>query len=88
MNFASDNWAGAHPVIAQRLFEASAGFSAPYGTSEQDRMIEQRFSELFEREVAVYFVSTGTAANSLALAAVNRPGGVSFLSPRSTHAGR
>jgi threonine aldolase len=28
--------------------------------------------------VAVYFVSTGTAANSLALAAVNRPGGVSF----------
>ncbi len=78
MNFASDNWAGAHPVIAQRLFESSAGFSAPYGTSEQDRMIEQRFSELFEREVAVYFVSTGTAANSLALAAVNRPGGVSF----------
>jgi threonine aldolase len=78
MNFASDNWAGAHPVIAQRLFEASTGFSAPYGASEQDSMIEQRFSELFEREVAVYFVSTGTAANSLALAAVNRPGGVSF----------
>lgn len=78
MNFASDNWAGAHPVIAQHLFEASAGFSAPYGASEQDRKIEQRFSELFEREVAVYFVSTGTAANSLALAAVNRPGGVSF----------
>jgi len=78
MNFASDNWAGAHPVIAQHLFEASAGFSAPYGASEQDRKIEQRFSELFEREVAVYFVSTGTAANSLALASVNRPGGVSF----------
>jgi threonine aldolase len=78
MNFASDNWSGAHPAIAQRLFEASSGFSAPYGTSEQDRMIEQRFSELFERDVAVYFVSTGTAANSLALAAVNRPGGVSF----------
>lgn len=78
MNFASDNWAGVHPVIAQRLFEASAGFSAPYGASEQDRKIEHRFSELFERDVAVYFVSTGTAANSLALAAVNRPGGVSF----------
>jgi threonine aldolase len=57
---------------------ASAGFSAPYGASALDRKIEQQFNELFEREVAVYFVSTGTAANSLALAAVNRPGGVSF----------
>lgn len=78
MNFASDNWAGAHPAISKHLLEASAGFSAPYGASELDRKIEQRFNELFEREVAVYFVSTGTAANSLALAAVNRPGGVSF----------
>lgn len=78
MNFASDNWAGAHPAISQRLMEAAAGFSAPYGESALDRKIEQRFNELFEREVAVYFVSTGTAANSLALAAVNRPGGVSF----------
>lgn len=78
MNFASDNWAGAHPLISQSLLKASAGFSAPYGASELDRYIEQRFNELFEREVAVYFVSTGTAANSLALAAVNRPGGVSF----------
>lgn len=78
MNFASDNWAGAHPAISQRLLEAAAGFSAPYGASALDRHIELRFNELFEREVAVYFVSTGTAANSLALAAVNRPGGVSF----------
>lgn len=78
MNFASDNWAGAHPAISQRLLQASAGFSAPYGASALDRQIEEQFNELFEREVAVYFVSTGTAANSLALAAVNRPGGVSF----------
>jgi len=78
MNFASDNWAGAHPAISQRLLEASAGFAAPYGSSEIDLTIEQQFNALFEREVAVYFVSTGTAANSLALAAVNRPGGVSF----------
>lgn len=78
MNFASDNWAGAHPAISQSLLKASTDFSAPYGASELDRKIEQRFNALFEREVAVYFVGTGTAANSLALAAVNRPGGVSF----------
>lgn len=78
MNFASDNWAGAHPAISRRLLEVSTGFSEPYGASELDRKIEQRFNDLFEREVAVFFVSTGTAANALALAAVNRPGGVSF----------
>ena len=78
LNFASDNWAGVHPAISQRLLEVSSGFSAPYGASDFDKKIELRFNEIFEREVAVYFVSTGTAANSLALAAVNRPGGVSF----------
>ena len=78
MNFASDNWSGAHPAIAQRLLDEAAGFAAPYGASALDRQIEQRFNEIFEHEVAVFFVSTGTAANSLALAAINRPGGVSF----------
>lgn len=78
MIFGSDNWAGAHPVIARRLLDEAGGFSAPYGASELDRLVEQKFNEVFEREVAVFFVGTGTAANSLALAAVNRPGGVSF----------
>ena len=78
MIFASDNWAGAHPDIAQRLLEESSGFSAPYGASQLDDTVEQKFSEIFERDVAVFFVGTGTAANSLALASVNRPGGVTF----------
>ena len=78
MIFASDNWAGVHPTIARRLSEESGGFAAAYGSSELDRKIEQQFNKLFEREVAVFFVATGTAANSLALAAVNRPGGVAF----------
>lgn len=78
MIFASDNWAGAHPAVASRLFEESSGFSAPYGASQLDDQVEQKFSEIFEREVSVFFVGTGTAANALALAAVNRPGGVTF----------
>lgn len=78
MIFASDNWAGAHPIIARRLFDEASGFSIPYGASELDLAVEEKFNVLFEREVAVFFVGTGTAANSLALAAVNRPGGVSF----------
>lgn len=78
MHFASDNWAGAHPLIAKRLAEESEAYAPAYGASELDRRIESMFNELFEREVAVFFVATGTAANSLALAAVNRAGGVAF----------
>ena len=78
MNFASDNWAGAHPAIAHALSEHAAGFAAAYGTSTLDRDIERIFNELFEREVAVYFVATGTAANALSMTALARPGGVGF----------
>jgi threonine aldolase len=85
MIFASDNWAGVHPAIAENLARHSAGFARPYGASDLDKKIEAKFNEIFEREVAVFFVGTGTAANALALAAVNRPGGVSFCH-REAHA--
>lgn len=78
MHFASDNWAGAHPDIARNLVTRSAGFVPAYGASDLDREVEAKFSKIFEREVAVFFVGTGTAANSLALTAFDRPGGVTF----------
>jgi hypothetical protein len=90
MFFASDNWAGAHPPVNERLLPAMrTRFAAAYGTSTLDRPIEARFNEIFEREVSVFFVATGTAANSLALASVNRPGGVVFCHSRGAcHRGR
>jgi threonine aldolase len=78
MIFTSDNWAGAHPAIAASLMAHSTGYAAAYGAGDLDRKVEKTFTEIFGREVAVFFVGTGTAANSLALSAVNRPGGVSF----------
>ena len=78
MYFGSDNWAGVHPAVAKNLTAHSDGFASAYGTSDIDRAVEKRFNEIFEREVAVFFVGTGTAANSLALAAINRPGGVTL----------
>lgn len=78
MFFASDNWAGAHPAINDRLSKESTRFAAAYGNSELDRSIEARFNDMFEREVAVFFVATGTAANSLSLASIARPGGLTF----------
>jgi threonine aldolase len=78
MNFASDNWAGAHPSIAESLSRHAGGFAAAYGTSALDKQVAQTFNAIFEREVAVFFVGTGTAANSLAQAAIAKPGGVTF----------
>ena len=78
MFFASDNWAGAHPAVAARMSGAAAGFSTAYGDGDLDRDVYEKFSEVFEREVAVFFVSTGTAANSLSLALYGKPGGISF----------
>jgi threonine aldolase len=78
MNFASDNWAGAHPAIATALSEHATGHAPAYGASELDRRVEKRLGEIFEREVSVFFVGTGTAANGLSLASVARPGGVAF----------
>ena len=78
MIFTSDNWAGAHPAISASLSAHSTGFASAYGTSDLDRKVETTFNEIFGRDVAVFFVGTGTAANSLALSAVSKPGGVSF----------
>jgi threonine aldolase len=78
MIFSSDNWAGAHPVIAESLVKAAGGFASAYGTSDLDKKVEKTLSDIFERDVAVFFVATGTAANSLALSSVNRPGGHIF----------
>lgn len=78
MHFVSDNWAGAHPAIAENVLRRNAGTMPAYGASDLDRRVEQIFCDLFETEVAVFFVGTGTAANALAMAAVNRPGGVVF----------
>lgn len=78
MIFSSDNWAGVHPQVAEALTRASGGFDSAYGSGEWDKRVAARFNEIFEREVAVFFVATGSAANALALASVQRPGGVVF----------
>jgi threonine aldolase len=79
MHFASDNWAGAHPKIAENLTRHASGFAKAYGASDLDKTVEKTFCEIFEREVAVFFVATGTAANSLSITSMARPGGVAFV---------
>jgi threonine aldolase len=84
MQFASDNWAGAAPEIVEAVAREASAFGSAYGESARDRAAHSRFSEIFERDVAVFFVATGSAANALALASVGRPGGAIFCH-RNSH---
>jgi threonine aldolase len=70
MNFASDNGAGAAPEILDAIVAASRGVAAAYGADDYTKAAEARLAEVFEREVAVFLVATGTGANALALAAI------------------
>ena len=78
MNFASDNWAGASERVIAALVEAARRGGPAYGGDPLTAAVTKRFSEIFERDVAVFFVATGTAANALALGHYGRPGSVAF----------
>ncbi len=73
MFFASDNGAPAAPEVMAALAAANAGPAPAYGADAWTRRVEQRIAELFERQVAVSLVTTGTAANSVALSMLCPP---------------
>ncbi len=78
MNFSSDNVTGVAPEIMAALAAANAGPAASYGADAITERLARRFSDLFEREVVVFPVATGTAANALALACLTPPWGVVY----------
>ena len=78
MNFSSDNVTGVAPEIMAAIAAANVGTAAAYGDDATSERLTRRFSELFEREVAVFPVATGTAANALALATLTPPWGVVY----------
>ncbi len=78
MNFNSDNVVGASPQVLDALIAANAGAVASYGEDPISRRVEAAFARLFERDVVVFPVATGTAANALSLAACVPPWGVVY----------
>ena len=69
-HFASDNYAGICPEALAALLAANDGHVRSYGDDEWTLQAADRLRELFETDCDVYFVFNGTAANSLALAAL------------------
>ena len=72
-HFASDNTAGIIPEAWNALAAANQGFAAAYGDDEWTAKASDLIREVFETDCDVYFVFTGTAANSLSLAGICRP---------------
>ena len=83
MNFASDNWAGATDAVMDAVARANGGFAPAYGDDPLTAKVKHTFSEIFEREVEVFFVASGTAANSISMTAVARPSGYILCSDRA-----
>lgn len=85
--FTSDNIAGVSPEVIAALAACNTGQALPYGNDDLTRSVEHQLAEVFEHEVDVFLVSTGSAANALALAAVTPPWG-SVLSHADAHINR
>src|SRR3954471_24182686 len=83
MRFFSDNAAAAHPRVIEAIV-ASNRIDTAYDGDEWSARLDGAFSHLFETEVRALWVTTGTAANCLALAALCPPYGA-ILCHRDAH---
>jgi threonine aldolase len=77
-NFGSDNVTPACDAIMRAVQAANEGSVASYGGDDLTAELKRRASELFETDVAIYPVTTGTAANSLALSQIAAPFGAIY----------
>lgn len=73
--FTSDNIAGASDVVFKAMMEAAQGDAMPYGNDDGTAQVTRMLSELFDCDVDVFLVSTGTAANVLSISALTPPWG-------------
>jgi len=81
--FGSDNAAGVSREILAALQTADEGYALAYGGDQWSKRLNKEFSEFFEHDCFVFPVTTGTAANALALAAITPPYGEIFCHERA-----
>ena len=77
-SFASDNYAGVHPLVMAALAAANDGpeYGGPapaYGGDELTLAARARFKDVLGPTAEAFFVFLGTAANVLSLQAMTRP---------------
>ena len=83
MRFFSDNAAAAHPAVIEAI-ASSNRMDSPYDGDEWSRRLDGAFSDLFETQVRALWVTSGTAANCIALSRLCSPHGA-ILCHRDAH---
>jgi threonine aldolase len=78
IDFRSDNVGAVAPELLGAIAAANGGAASSYGEDGLTVLVQQRYSALFEREVFVFAVPTGTAANATCLSACTPPWGAIF----------
>ena len=73
ISFASDNNAAVHPNILSAINSVNQGHVISYGDDIFTQSAVKKFEEHFGKDVEVYFVFNGTAANVLGLSAMVEP---------------
>ncbi len=83
LEFRSDNCGRVAPEIIEAISRANHGSAIGYGADDLTLQLNTRLSEIFETQVRVFPIPTGTGANALALASVGTPFGAVFCSPEA-----
>jgi threonine aldolase len=78
--FASDNFAGIHPRILDRIAAVNRGHALAYGEDAVTARARAAFDQLFGQSVSTHFVFNGTAANVLSLMAFQKSHGAVLCS--------
>lgn len=73
MFFGSDNQTGASLQVLEMVNVANSGYAHGYGDDEWSRRATDALKDVFESDLKAYFVTTGTASNSLALSCMVKP---------------
>ncbi len=71
--FRSDNNAGMTPEAMRAIADANGGHAVGYGDDEITTQAVAAFKKLFGPSCSVFFVATGTGANTLAVASLTEP---------------
>jgi threonine aldolase len=69
-SFASDNNAGVHAAVLRAIAQANQGHAVGYGNDVHTQSALGKFAQHFGRDIDVFMVFNGTAANCLSLQAL------------------
>jgi threonine aldolase len=68
--FGSDNHSGVHPDVMKAIESVNHGYSVAYGDDEYSKRAIDKFKDHFGKDIDVYFVGNGTAANILGIKSI------------------